>query len=168
MIGNLVTSFNDMKVTATGGTIVTSGGYKYHTFTSNGTFAITGGSLSCEILQVAGGAGGGYGIGGGGGAGGLKYTSASLSGSLSVVIGAGGAGGVTNVAPGICSFSKSGNTGSNTQRQCGCCGGCVAPELNTPPMFTTWLAFWAHLSHGLDTSHSIFSKPASLYRFTVA
>jgi hypothetical protein len=28
-------------MTATGGTVVTSGGYKYHTFTSNGTFQRT-------------------------------------------------------------------------------------------------------------------------------
>ena len=43
---------------ATGGTVVTSGGYKYHTFTSNGTLAITG-SKSIEYLIIAGGGGAG-------------------------------------------------------------------------------------------------------------
>ena len=70
-------------ITATGGTIVQSGGYKYHTFTSSGNFVVTDGG-GIEVLLVAGGAGGGAGggdsgwggytshTGGGGGAGGVK------------------------------------------------------------------------------------------------
>jgi len=56
------------KFSASGGTVTTSGGYKYHTFTSSGTFtAETSGSV--DILMVGGGGGGGgYGGGGGGGA----------------------------------------------------------------------------------------------------
>jgi hypothetical protein len=39
--------------TATGGTTVTSGGYKYHTFTSSGTFTASG-AKNVEVLVVAG------------------------------------------------------------------------------------------------------------------
>jgi len=54
--------------TVTGGTITTPGdGYKYHTFTSSGTLAISGGSLTCDVLVVGGGGGGGRAGGGGGG-----------------------------------------------------------------------------------------------------
>ena len=45
--------------TATGGTITTSGIYTIHTFTSTGTFVVTGGgSKTVEQLVVAGGGGG--------------------------------------------------------------------------------------------------------------
>ena len=69
----------DLKfVTATGGTITTSGNYKIHTFTGPGTFTVTcagnaAGSNSVDYLVIAGGAGGGgRGGGGGGGAGGYR------------------------------------------------------------------------------------------------
>jgi hypothetical protein len=42
---------------ATGGTEVTSDGFKYHKFTANGTFAVTSGSKSVEVLTIAGGGG---------------------------------------------------------------------------------------------------------------
>ena len=53
-------------ITATGGTVVTSGGYKYHTFTSNGTLTVTTGG-NVEVMLVAGGGGvtGDQGQGGG-------------------------------------------------------------------------------------------------------
>ena len=73
---------------ASGGTETTSGGYKYHTFTSSGTLVGSGGSGSVEYLVVAGGGGS---SGGGGGAGGLRSGTASVSAnSYSVVVGAGG------------------------------------------------------------------------------
>ena len=73
---------------ATGGTITYSGGYTIHTFTSSGTFAVTGRG-NVEVLAVAGGGGGGD---GGGGGGGLIYNSTySASGAIAVTIGAGGA-----------------------------------------------------------------------------
>ena len=59
---------------ATGGTEVTSGGYKYHKFDSSGTFSVSSapGGSTVEVLCIAGGgAGGGANGGGGGGAGGL-------------------------------------------------------------------------------------------------
>jgi hypothetical protein len=47
--------------TATGGTITTNGHYITHTFTPAGdaTFEVSGGSLSCQVLVVAGGGSGG-------------------------------------------------------------------------------------------------------------
>lgn len=73
---------------ATGGTIVYSAPYYYHTFTGNGTFAPTE-SLTADILVIAGGGGG---RAGGGGAGGLlAHTSQSLTvQNYSITIGAGG------------------------------------------------------------------------------
>ena len=82
-----------------GGTIITSGGYYYHKFTSTGTtyFVNTLANLSVDYLIVAGGGGCGR-EGGGGGAGGFRYqTSQTLANTGStdypVVVGAGGAGG---------------------------------------------------------------------------
>jgi hypothetical protein len=75
-----------------GGTITTSGGYRYHKFSSSGTFTNTF-SQQVEYLAVAGGGGGGRsGFGGGAGSGGLlKNTSSTLSATTySIVIGAGG------------------------------------------------------------------------------
>jgi len=83
-------------ITATGGTISTSGGYKIHTFTGGDTFAVISGG-EVEYLVVAGGGGGGNGgptshETGGGGAGGLiQGTIATLSaGDYLVVVGGGG------------------------------------------------------------------------------
>jgi len=74
-------------ISATGGTITTSGDYKIHTFTGDGCFVVsdTGNATDSDkvdYLVVAGGAGGGstnrdtgggpYGSGGGGGAGGFR------------------------------------------------------------------------------------------------
>ena len=76
---------------ATGGTITTSEGYRYHTFTSSGTLIVTKGSVVADYLIVAGGGGGGGRAGGGGGAGGYLFGSTSISvGSLSIIVGAGG------------------------------------------------------------------------------
>jgi len=71
-------------ITATGGTITTSGDYKIHSFTGDGCFVVTqlgnspivptGGPSNVDYLVVAGGGGGGLGIGGGGGAGGYRTT----------------------------------------------------------------------------------------------
>jgi len=68
-------------ITATGGTITTSGNYKIHTFTGNGTFTVTAvgaGSVDSdkvEYVVVAGGGSGGNGTGGGGGGGAGGYRS---------------------------------------------------------------------------------------------
>jgi hypothetical protein len=64
-------------VTATGGTIATSGDFKIHSFTGDGCFVVSdagnpAGSDSVDYLVVAGGGGGGMNNGGGGGAGGYR------------------------------------------------------------------------------------------------
>ena len=68
------------RLTATGGTITTSGDYKIHTFTGPGTFCVSAISENApdntvDYLVVAGGGGGGAGCGagGGGGAGGFRF-----------------------------------------------------------------------------------------------
>lgn len=94
----LIAAVGFCKYNATGGTITTimDGGVNYtiHTFTSNGTFNVTG-EINATVLVVAGGGGGGYvtlGNGGGGGAGGLIYnTSYNATGNITVVVGLGGA-----------------------------------------------------------------------------
>jgi hypothetical protein len=86
---------------AQGGTEVTSGGYKYHTFTASGNLVVTGTLTGIEYLVIAGGgSGGGNSTGvawafGGGGAGGYRSaTGITLPGATyAVVVGAGGAGG---------------------------------------------------------------------------
>ena len=83
-------------VTVTGGTLYTSGAYKYRKFTSSGVLTISAGTLnSFEVLVVAGGGGGGGNIGAGGGAGGFRYYDYGTlgNGSYTVTIGAGGGGG---------------------------------------------------------------------------
>lgn len=82
-------------IVATGGTVVTSGGYKYHTFTANGTFTVTNGGAGLEMLVIGGGgSGGGYSKGAGGGAGGLCYhpNKTVTATNYSIVIGGGGNG----------------------------------------------------------------------------
>ncbi|MFA5780525.1 MAG: glycine-rich domain-containing protein [Elusimicrobiota bacterium] len=82
---------SNSSVTATGGTITEVGGYRIHTFTSDGTFTINV-ATNVEVLVVAGGGGGGK---GGGGAGGLLYNPALAvtAGGYSVTIGANGTAG---------------------------------------------------------------------------
>jgi hypothetical protein len=81
--------------------ITPGNGYTYHTFTSSGSFVLTGAEdKTFEMLLVAGGGGGGARNsngsdgGGGGGAGGLIYVpGAPLSdGTYTVTIGSGGSG----------------------------------------------------------------------------
>jgi hypothetical protein len=74
-------------VTATGGTVTTSGDFKIHTFTGDGTFVVcsignpAGGADTVDYLVVAGGGGGGGGVpgdgGAGGGAGGFRMSNSS-------------------------------------------------------------------------------------------
>ena len=80
--------------TATGGTITTSGDYKFHAFTSSGTFTVgSTNNSNYDILAIAGGGAAGWSESGGGGAGGLIYQSGrslSISTAYTVTIGAGG------------------------------------------------------------------------------
>jgi hypothetical protein len=130
-------------VTATGGTITTSGDFKIHTFNSSGTFTVSSagnpvGSNSIEYLVIAGGGGGsaGGGNGGGGGAGGLRtnFPSPATGGfpvsatGYTVTIGSGAATG----SP----YPARGNQGSNsvfaTITSAG--GGGGASDDNAPPL----------------------------------
>ena len=85
-------------IVATGGSISTSGGYRYHTFTSTGYLNITSlasGSISntLQVLAIGGGGGGGALAGGGGGAGRRRVESiAATTGNKLCQIGAGGGG----------------------------------------------------------------------------
>jgi hypothetical protein len=86
--------------TATGGTVTTDGAYTIHTFTTNGTFAVSAGSRDVEYLVLGGGGGGGASNGGGGGAGGYRAgTMPKVNTSKFVTVGAGGAGGIWSGTP---------------------------------------------------------------------
>jgi len=76
-------------------------GYKYHTFTTPGTFTLSGPSQAVEVLMVAGGGGGGVADtptgtdgGAGGGAGGLIYVPGYQfnAGDHTITVGSGGSG----------------------------------------------------------------------------
>ena len=78
----------------TGGTITSSDGYRYHTFTSSSNLVVpTGFITTAEALIVAGAGGAGRNRGGGGGAGGMRVETYSLTaGTYSAVVGGGGVG----------------------------------------------------------------------------
>ena len=117
-------------ISATGGTITCCGNYKIHTFTSPGTFCITGGGgalAKLDYLVVAGGGGGANNSSGGGGGGFREskcstvsgcWTSSPLAsgtslgpfspGGIPVTVGAGGAAG-TYPSP-----AQFGSRGSNS------------------------------------------------------
>jgi hypothetical protein len=90
-------------ITATGGTIVDSGGYRLHTFTTSNTFNVisTIGTQNIEYLSVAGGGGAGRDSGGGGGAGGYLASTGTITGGnpLIITIGGGGNGQTSNPIP---------------------------------------------------------------------
>ena len=116
-------------ITATGGTITTSGDYKIHTFTSPGTFCISAGAgplAKVDYLVIAGGGGGSR---GGGGAGGYRESkTAAVSGcwTASPLVAACGSLGPFNPGPisvtvgggasSVCTGSPypAGNSGSNS------------------------------------------------------
>jgi hypothetical protein len=104
----------NISITGTGNSINTpfdNSNYKYAIFNSNGTFVIDN-NISCDILIIGGGGGGGGGFGAGGGAGALIYkTNYQLnSGTYTINIGTGGAGGnTTSGAGGVVCGGYNGN-----------------------------------------------------------
>jgi hypothetical protein len=106
--GNRASKEYVVAFSATGGNVdalAPGNGYKYHTFTSPGTFTVSGQSGIIEVLIVAGGGGGGNGgggTGGGGGAGGVRYyPSLPVSiGPYSITVGAAGDGASAYNIPG--------------------------------------------------------------------
>lgn len=102
-------------VSASGGTQVDSGIYRYHTFTSSGTFTVARGG-TVEIITLAGG-GSGNSIAGGG-AGGMLYSTTLLNaGSYELVVGAAG----NNTTFGSLT-ALTAIRGGNASSSC-CCGG---------------------------------------------
>ena len=94
-------------VTATGGNSITeSGGYRVHTYTSDGTFTVTGSGGNIEVLAVAGGGSGG-GAGGGGGGGVIYNTAYTVTSGQAITVTV-GAGGATKSGNGV------GNNGANS------------------------------------------------------
>ena len=105
-------------ISATGGTITTSGDFKIHTFTGDGCFVVSSlglgrpidGPSNVDYLVVAGGAGGGCQAGGGGGAGGYRTTFPSpgcnagafpiAAQTYPITVGGGGAGGTPSPGAG--------------------------------------------------------------------
>jgi hypothetical protein len=92
------------QISATGGTITTSGGYRTHTFTNSANLIVTKVPQvqgNVEILMVAGGGGPGYSdspfAGGGGGAGGVLYrANATLTAQQYPIVVGGGGGEIGN------------------------------------------------------------------------
>ena len=141
-----MTAVASANVGATGGTVLTSGDYKTHVFTSPGTFAVSAagspaGSNSVEYMVVAGGAGGGGGHAGSGGAGGMRYNYPSpATGGLSVsaqsypiTVGGGGAG--RGNGPGNSTSTIGGSGGTSvfsTITSAGGGGGAYSEDTNRP------------------------------------
>ena len=115
-------------ISATGGTVTTSGDYKIHTFTGDGCFVVSAvGSPNVKkqvsYLVIGGGAGGGSGRGGGGGAGGFRegkqtcgsYTASPVAAAAGLTVSAttfpitvGGGGGINGPS------TQRGDNGSNS------------------------------------------------------
>ena len=128
--GTLRTRAHATTISATGGTVSTVDGFKYHTFTTTGSsqsFQITSGGGDVEYLIVGGGGGGGGGNAGGGGGGGgvITWKIANMEpGTHTITVGGGGYGstsGGTAAEGGTSSFGslKSVNGGGRGQAQGG-------------------------------------------------
>ena len=112
-------------ISATGGTITTSGDFKIHSFTGDGCFVVStigvgssGGPANVDYLVIAGGGGGGSCKGAGGGAGGYRTTFPSpgcnagsfpiTATTYPITVGGGGS------RPALCTGSASLANGSNS------------------------------------------------------
>jgi len=111
------------RVTASGGSETDLNGYRYHTFTSNGSLTVnTGGEV--EYLIVGGGGGGGNNIGGGGGGGGVVTGTITLAaGTFSISIGSGGASGTNGESSSFDTISASGGGAGGNANDAGSSGG---------------------------------------------
>jgi len=116
-------------ISATGGTITTSGDYKIHTFTGDGCFVVSQGNLGpgtgINSIIVAGGGGGHAGFasegGGGGGGGGIITQTCSpiTTSSYPITVGGGGAGG----PPAAPTSQGLGTSGTPSSFNCSTAGG---------------------------------------------
>lgn len=118
---NLMDPINNISYDVSGNYIISSNS-DYNTiitFTGNGTFTLTSGSLNTDIVSVGGGGGGGSGLsngGAGGGGGGGEVINGSyflnVIETMNITIGNGGNGGLTNTA--LSPTNTSGQNGQNT------------------------------------------------------
>lgn len=109
----------DQYIVATGGTVATTGNFKIHTFTGDGTFAVTEGKgvlAQADYLVIAGGgSGGAQGSGsGGGGAGGYRFSDGTASGCYTAGPSPLGASAL-QITPGCYSVTVGGGGASTTQ-----------------------------------------------------
>lgn len=155
-------------IQATGGTVSTIGNYKYHVFTSSGTFTVNGAGApfnTVEYLIVGGGGSGGAGTSvgyeaGGGGAGGLltNVNSSPLAVSVSnytIVVGAGGAGqtnsknnGQNSSAFGLTAIGGGGGAQGGGSGNTGGSGGGAAHNNTTPGQGTSGQGFAGGVAGG--------------------
>ena len=123
-------------ISASGGTVTTSGDYKIHTFTSSGTFTVcTAGAgpvlnTAVSYAVVAGGGGGGWCTGGGGGAGGFREAKVSGDPYTASPLAAGT--GITVTAQGYPITVGAGGSGGGSAQP-----GKVGGSGNTPPLLAT-------------------------------
>jgi hypothetical protein len=112
--------------TASGGSsIITTGGYRIHTFNASSNFVLTGNSAPCEYLIVAGGGGGGggtpgqwYGAGGAGGT--VKSVSSTVNaGTYAVTVGSAGSSSNSGNSSSFNSISSGGGGGSGSTGRTG-------------------------------------------------
>jgi hypothetical protein len=112
---------------STGGSVTTDGAYTVVTYTTNGTFNVTG-EINASVLVVGGGGAGYDFAGGGGGGGGIQYnTSFNATGIINVTIGAGGNCGFT-----YCTFAT-GNGKNSTFGTITAIGGGYGGTYDKPP-----------------------------------
>jgi hypothetical protein len=145
-------------ISATGGTITTSGDYKIHTFNSSGTFTVSsvgnsaGGGAGVSYVVLAGGAGGGSRNPGGGGAGagaggyregknsGDPYSASPLNAPAGLTVSASpgsypvtvGAGGTANSSPGKHQGGDGSQSVFSTITSAGGGGGGASCSTNSP------------------------------------
>jgi len=151
-------------IIATGGTISCASCYRYHTFTANGTFAVTGGGSEtvCYVVVGGGGAGGAGGrsgcfffTGGQGGSGGVVAASnvTLASSCLPVVVGSGnttpGSNGSNSTFNGKIAYG--GGAGSTWN------GGSVLPGQNGGSGGAAGHAD----NYGCGSQHYVYSSPGS-------
>ena len=117
-------------ITATGGTVSNISGYRVHTFTSSGSFTVTGGVGTVEYLVVAGGGGAGFKESyshnyiGAGGAGGFRTgTGFAVTSGTTYTVTVGAGGGAGNGSGGYGSGQPGGNSSFSTISATGGGGG---------------------------------------------
>lgn len=181
VIGALIGSFVKPPFVATGGsTTLTQNGWRYHIFNSSGTFTVASGESTLQILTINGGSSGSQGsvggasgvtYGGNGGAGGnalIGSTTAPVSSSFAVTVGA--AGGTSSVVPsrnttsisggagGLGAGANGGNGGTPTKNRDATPGGSVA-------LYNTRGVPWSLLSYNNFANGGNGGGGASVYQY---